>query len=123
MRYRTEGNTDVVARFNERYECHTFILLNCSLYSVCPFIYLCMSCRFILSLATCPSCLVLDDDLNVLPISSANANIEPLPPKSSVSSNIKPLHTFYLYNLFSVVINFPCYSTHRMMPLVPRSQS
>ena len=41
-RYRTEAHDDVVARFNE---------------------------RFILSLGSCESCLVVDDELNVLPIS------------------------------------------------------
>lgn len=41
-RYRTEAHADVVARFNE---------------------------RFILSLGSCESCLVVDDELNVLPIS------------------------------------------------------
>lgn len=41
-RYRTAAHNDVVARFNE---------------------------RFILSLGSCDDCLVLDDELNVLPIS------------------------------------------------------
>lgn len=41
-RYRTEAHSDVVARFNE---------------------------RFLLSLGKCDSCLVVDDELNVLPIS------------------------------------------------------
>lgn len=41
-RYRTEAHTDVQPRFNE---------------------------RFILSLGSCPNCLFLDDELNVLPIS------------------------------------------------------
>jgi N-acetyltransferase 10 len=41
-RYRTAAHDDVVARFNE---------------------------RFILSLGSCDDCLVLDDELNVLPIS------------------------------------------------------
>ncbi|KAH9892164.1 GNAT acetyltransferase 2-domain-containing protein [Xylariomycetidae sp. FL2044] len=41
-RYRTEAHDDVVARFNE---------------------------RFILSLGSCDSCLVIDDEMNVLPIS------------------------------------------------------
>lgn len=50
-RYRTEGHHDAVARFNE---------------------------RFLLSLAGCPSCLVLDDQLNVLPISSAVQEIRPI---------------------------------------------
>ncbi|RKP13429.1 DUF699-domain-containing protein [Piptocephalis cylindrospora] len=50
-RYRTEAHDDVTARFNE---------------------------RFILSLGGCEACLVLDDELNVLPISRARA-VKPLP--------------------------------------------
>lgn len=53
-RYRTESHQDIVARFNE---------------------------RFLLSLTTCSQCLVVDDQLNVLPISSANLEIEPVKPK------------------------------------------
>jgi N-acetyltransferase 10 len=51
-RYRTEAHDDVVARFNE---------------------------RFILSLGSCESCLVIDDELNVLPISGGK-NVKALPP-------------------------------------------
>ncbi|KAI9802178.1 MAG: killer toxin resistant protein [Sarcosagium campestre] len=51
-RYRTEAHGDVVARFNE---------------------------RFILSLGSCDSCLVVDDELNVLPISGGK-NVTPLAP-------------------------------------------
>lgn len=51
-RYRTEAHDDVVARFNE---------------------------RFILSLGSCNSCLVIDDELNVLPISGGKG-VKPLPP-------------------------------------------
>ena len=51
-RYRTEAHDDVTARFNE---------------------------RFILSLGSCESCLVVDDELNVLPISGGK-NVKPLPP-------------------------------------------
>ena len=51
-RYRTEAHDDVTARFNE---------------------------RFILSLGSCESCLVVDDELNVLPISGGK-NLKPLPP-------------------------------------------
>ncbi|ANB12367.1 Kre33p [Sugiyamaella lignohabitans] len=51
-RYRTEAHNDVVARFNE---------------------------RFILSLGSCENCLVVDDELNVLPISGGK-HIKPLPP-------------------------------------------
>ncbi|CAP64631.1 uncharacterized protein PODANS_5_9060, partial [Podospora anserina S mat+] len=51
-RYRTEAHDDVVARFNE---------------------------RFILSLGSCDSCLVIDDELNVLPISGGKG-VKALPP-------------------------------------------
>jgi N-acetyltransferase 10 len=51
-RYRTEAHDDVVARFNE---------------------------RFLLSLGSCESCLVIDDELNVLPISGGKG-VKPLPP-------------------------------------------
>ncbi|KAM3609142.1 uncharacterized protein V6R79_010191 [Siganus canaliculatus] len=54
-RYRTEAHQDVVGRFNE---------------------------RFILSLASCKNCVVIDDHLNILPISSHMANIKPVPPKT-----------------------------------------
>ncbi|KAG8527152.1 killer toxin resistant protein [Bacidia gigantensis] len=54
-RYRTEAHDDVVARFNE---------------------------RFVLSLGGCESCLFVDDELNVLPISGGK-NVQPLPPPSS----------------------------------------
>lgn len=51
-RYRTEAHDDVTARFNE---------------------------RFILSLGSCESCLVIDDEFNVLPISGGK-NVKLLPP-------------------------------------------
>ncbi|CAI6080825.1 unnamed protein product [Clonostachys chloroleuca] len=51
-RYRTEAHHDVVARFNE---------------------------RFLLSLGSCESCLVIDDELNVLPISGGKS-VKALPP-------------------------------------------
>lgn len=51
-RYRTEAHDDVTARFNE---------------------------RFLLSLGKCESCLVIDDELNVLPISGGK-NVVALPP-------------------------------------------
>ncbi|KAH0557643.1 RNA cytidine acetyltransferase isoform X1 [Cotesia glomerata] len=55
-RYRTEAHQDIVCRFNE---------------------------RFLLSLASCNRCLVVDDQLRVLPISSENLQIEPAPKISS----------------------------------------
>jgi N-acetyltransferase 10 len=54
-RYRTESHQEIVPRFNE---------------------------RLILSLTSCKQCLVVDDQLNILPISSATLEIEPLPPKT-----------------------------------------
>lgn len=53
-RYRTEAHQEVVGRFNE---------------------------RFILSLSSCQTCVVIDDQLNVLPISKHIANVKPVPPK------------------------------------------
>lgn len=61
-RYRTEAHDDVVARFNE---------------------------RFILSLGSCDSCLVVDDELNVLPISGGK-NVQALPPPVTDAENLLP---------------------------------
>lgn len=55
-RYRTEAHQDVAGRFNE---------------------------RFILSLSFCKKCLVVDDRLNILPLSSHAANIKAVAPKSA----------------------------------------
>lgn len=49
QRFRTEAHRDIVCRFNE---------------------------RFLLSLASCQRCLVVDDQLQVLPLSSHNLNIK-----------------------------------------------
>ena len=40
--------------------------------------------RFILSLSACKNCLVIDDNLNLLPISSHALSITAVPPKSMV---------------------------------------
>ena len=40
--------------------------------------------RFLLSLATCSHCLVIDDQLNILPISTHMLDIEPLPQQTKV---------------------------------------
>ena len=58
-RFRTEAHGDVVGRFNE---------------------------RFLLSLASCGGCLVVDDELNVLPISRSSRAIAALPPAVSDES-------------------------------------
>ena len=52
-RYRTEAHQDVVGRFNE---------------------------RFILSLASCNRCLVVDDSLNILPVSSHSLELKAVQP-------------------------------------------
>ncbi|EGI63113.1 N-acetyltransferase 10 [Acromyrmex echinatior] len=65
QRFRTEAHKDIVCRFNE---------------------------RFLLSLASCTRCLVVDDQLNVLPISSHNLRIEPVP-KSDVLEEQSSLDT------------------------------
>lgn len=57
-RYRTEGNQDIVPRFNE---------------------------RFLLSLSSCSSCMVVDDRLNILPISSHLSNLTPLPKPEDIN--------------------------------------
>jgi N-acetyltransferase 10 len=50
-RFRTESHQNIVARFNE---------------------------RFLLSLTSCNQCIVVDDQLNILPISNATLHIEPV---------------------------------------------
>ncbi|KAI9258275.1 GNAT acetyltransferase 2-domain-containing protein [Sporodiniella umbellata] len=62
-RYRTEAHSDVIARFNE---------------------------RFILSLSSCETCLVVDDELNVLPI-SAGKNVKPLAIKASTEKTAEEI--------------------------------
>lgn len=62
-RFRTEAHHEIVPRFNE---------------------------RFILSLADCESCLVLDDELNILPISS---KIQSIRSSESTSSGLSDGHT------------------------------
>ena len=60
-RYRTEAHQDVKGRFNE---------------------------RLLLSLATCETCMVLDDKLNLLPLSDHVRDLKPVPPKPVVSGNL-----------------------------------
>ena len=61
-RYRTEAHNDAVSRFNE---------------------------RFILSLGSCESCLVVDDELNVLPISGGKFTKQLSPPEEVVNHQTK----------------------------------
>ena len=74
-RFRTESHTEVVGRFNE---------------------------RFLLSLSHCQSCIVLDDELNILPISSHVRHIQKViaptltasPSPSSDASTVVSTRTF-----------------------------
>lgn len=63
-RYRTEAHHDVVGRFNE---------------------------RFILSLASCSRCLVVDDQLNILPLSTHSFEIGRTALSSSSESSAEEL--------------------------------
>lgn len=60
QRFRTEAHQNVVCRFNE---------------------------RFLLSLASCKRCLVVDDQLTVLPISSHNVHVNPIDKSTDLSNN------------------------------------
>lgn len=51
-RFRTESHSQAAGRFNE---------------------------RFLLSLVSCKACVVMDDELNILPISSHMKSITPVP--------------------------------------------
>ncbi|CAN7938637.1 unnamed protein product, partial [Ixodes hexagonus] len=62
-RYRTEAHQEVVGRFNE---------------------------RFILSLSSCQTCLVVDDQLNILPVSTSAAAITPVTRTSEASTDGDP---------------------------------
>nr|CAH7719156.1 unnamed protein product [Callosobruchus chinensis] len=65
QRFRTEAHQDVVCRFNE---------------------------RFLLSLASCKRCLVVDDQLSVLPISSHNLQVTPVENVQELSENVVELN-------------------------------
>ena len=66
-----------------------------------------ISFRFILSLASCKTCMAIDDQLNILPISSHTLNIKGVPPKPMVSNACVLLMLFRIYpDTFSTVIYF-----------------
>ncbi|MGH0124860.1 UNVERIFIED_CONTAM: hypothetical protein FKN15_017150 [Acipenser sinensis] len=95
-RYRTEAHQDVVGRFNERLTMQppraTASEDNAALGSLQASPQApgqttgVAGARFILSLASCKNCVAIDDQLNILPISSHIANIKPVPPKSQEDS-------------------------------------
>lgn len=63
-RYRTEAHQNITCRFNE---------------------------RLILSLADCNRCLLMNDDLTVLPLSSKTANVQPVDVKEVTNSHSNEL--------------------------------
>ncbi|CAG9859781.1 unnamed protein product [Phyllotreta striolata] len=65
QRFRTEAHQDIVCRFNE---------------------------RFLLSLASCKRCLVVDDQLSVLPISSHNLHVTPVENVQEVDESMTELN-------------------------------
>ena len=62
-RFRTESHSLATGRFNE---------------------------RFLLSLASCESCIVMDDELNILPISSHMKSVTPVPVKEVNLCSLEP---------------------------------
>ena len=67
-----------------------------------PFLSLSLSvCRFLLSLSDCHHCMVIDDQLNILPISSHMLSIKPTPPNHQVTTVILQyiilLYWMYMY--------------------------
>lgn len=76
-RFRTESHTEAAARFNE---------------------------RFLLSIASCKACVVMDDELNILPISSHIRSMEPV---SASEVKIK-------YRTLLTVIFFFCFTSYKI---------
>lgn len=72
-RFRTEAHQEVVARFNERYLLPFSLFFNISIF----IIYFFLLFRFMLSLVSCNRCLVVYDQLTVLPISSKVLDLVP----------------------------------------------
>jgi N-acetyltransferase 10 len=69
-RYRTEAHGNVEPRFNE---------------------------RFILSLSSCKTCLAIDDELNILPLTAHIKDIKEVQlPGQSAGENSKALENLYL---------------------------
>jgi N-acetyltransferase 10 len=77
-RFRTEAHHEIVPRFNE---------------------------RFILSLGECSGCLVLDDELNILPI-SGGANMVPSLSDGIISSGLREVrsHNIVIYVIFIITV-------------------
>jgi len=87
-RFRTESHSEATGRFNE---------------------------RFLLSLASCKACVVMDDELNVLPISSHIRSITPVPAKEvhpllCIKQNIS-FALFFLWG-FWIVLDFIVLEIH-----------
>lgn len=116
-RYRTEAHQDVVGRFNERWLFGLLLSL-----SKCRFFFGAIRAldmfftllRFILSLASCKNCVVIDDQLNILPVSSHMAGIKPVPPKTQVTRILQE-HLAFCYEKNTA---FSGYILPQVSPLV-----
>ena len=71
-RFRTESHSQSTARFNE---------------------------RFLLSIASCKACVVMDDELNILPISSHIRNIEPVSVTEVTVPGLQLYHNYYWFSI------------------------
>lgn len=78
-RFRTESHAEPTGRFNE---------------------------RFLLSLASCKACIVMDDELNVLPISSHMKSITPVPVKEVILSSLLISHSSILLSQYLYITTF-----------------
>ena len=80
----TKGTVHISLQwYNEvTYGCTGSYIINILNYLTISYIHCCS--RFILSLSSCKQCMVIDDRLNVLPISSQTLKITPLAPTTKV---------------------------------------
>lgn len=93
-RFRTESHSEATGRFNE---------------------------RFLLSLASCQSCVVMDDELNILPISSHMKSIKPVSVEE-VSCSLLQTNTVLvpktIVQFFSVFYDNPWHLYCKMFPVL-----
>jgi hypothetical protein len=59
--------------------------------------------RFLLSLASCKACVFMDDEMNILPISSHISSITPVSVKEVLT------YRFNIIIIFSFLFVFPCF--------------
>lgn len=82
QRFRTEAHQDVVPRFNERF---LLSLASCKRYSLYHHKYIFHNFHCFIS--CCPRCLVVDDQLAVLPVASHNLHVTPVEASQEVTES------------------------------------